>query len=200
MTTTILTKTYNTLPFNKKEILRYADCKDATSELEKILNECIDEVKNVVSYKVCYCIMPVAIKDSSINFDAFKINSEKLAINLRDCDKVIIFGATLGTEIDRLIIKYGKLSPTKALFFQAIGATMIETLCDKFCEDTRKNLNISLKPRFSPGFGDLELSVQKDIFKILDCSKKIGLTLNDSLLMSPTKSVTAFVGIKRKEI
>ncbi|MBO5857729.1 MAG: Vitamin B12 dependent methionine synthase activation subunit, partial [Clostridia bacterium] len=42
---------------------------------------------------------------------------------------------------------------------------------------------------------DLELTTQKDIFKILDCSKKIGLTLNDSLLMSPTKSVTAFVGI-----
>ena len=39
-------------------------------------------------------------------------------------------------------------------------------------------------------------TTQKDIFKILDCSKKIGLTLTDSLLMSPTKSVTAIVGIK----
>ena len=195
MSITVLTKAYNNLPFNKKEILRYADCKDVTSELEKILNECIDEVKNVVSYKVCYCIMPVAIKDSSINFDAFKVNSEKLAINLRDCDKVIVFGATLGTEIDRLIMKYGKLSPTKALFFQAIGATMIETLCDEFSQEIKSELSVNLKPRFSPGFGDLELTCQKDIFKILNCSKNIGLTLNNSLLMSPTKSVTAFVGI-----
>jgi len=30
---------------------------------------------------------------------------------------------------------------------------------------------------------------------VLDCAKKIGLTLNDSLLMSPSKSVTAFAGI-----
>ena len=159
------------------------------------MNECIEEAKNVISYKVCYCILPINIKESAIDFNAFKVNSEKLALNLKNCENAIIFGATLGTEIDRLIIKYGKLSPTKALFFQAIGATQIEALCDEFCNEIKNELNVNLKPRFSPGFGDLELTTQKDIFKLLDCSKKIGLTLNDSLLMSPTKSVTAFVGI-----
>ena len=52
-----------------------------------------------------------------------------------------------------------------------------------------------LRPRFSAGYGDLSLSVQKDIFSVLDCARKIGLTLNDSLIMSPSKSVTAVVGI-----
>ena len=197
MNTTVLIKTYFDLPFNKKEILRYANCKDLTPELEKLLNECIEEVKNNISYKVCYCILPINIKDSTIDFSAFKVNSEKLAINLKNCENTIVFGATLGTEIDRLIIKYGKLSPTKALFFQAIGATQIEMLCDEFCKDIKTELNVNLKPRFSAGFGDLDLTYQKDIFKILDCSKKIGLTLNDSLLMSPTKSVTAFVGVNK---
>ena len=195
MSTTVFIKTYNHLPFNKKEILRYSNSKELTPELEKLLNECIEEAKNVISYKVCYCVLPVNIKESAIDFNAFKVNSEKLALNLKNCENAIIFGATLGTEIDRLIIKYGKLSPTKALFFQAIGATQIEALCDEFCNEIKNELNVNLKPRFSPGFGDLELTTQKDIFKLLDCSKKIGLTLNDSLLMSPTKSVTAFVGI-----
>ena len=195
MNTAVLTKTYNDLPFNKKEILRYSDCKVLTPETEKLLNECIDEIKNKLSYKVCYCVLPVKITDKTLDFGVFKVNSEKLCLNLKNCEKVIIFGATLGTEIDRFIMKYGKLSPTKALFFQAIGAACIETLCDKFIEETEKEINATLKPRFSPGFGDLELTTQKDIFKVLDCSKKIGLTLNDSLLMSPTKSVTAFVGI-----
>ena len=197
MNTTVLIKTYFDLPFNKKEILRYANCKDLTPELEKLLNECIEEVKNNISYKVCYCILPINIKDSTIDFSAFKVNSEKLALNLKNCEEAIIFGATLGTELDRLIMKYGKLSPTKALFFQAIGATQIETLCDEFCKDIKTELNVNFKPRFSAGFGDLDLTYQKDIFKILDCSKKIGLTLNDSLLMSPTKSVTAFVGVNK---
>ncbi len=197
MNHTVLTKTYNDLPFDKKEILRYVDCKVSTPETEKLLNECIEEIKNKLSYKICYCVLPVKITEHSIDFDAFKVNSEKLSLNLKNCEKVIIFGATLGTEIDRLIMKYGKLSPTKALFFQGIGAAGIETLCDEFLKDIKNELNVNLKPRFSPGFGDLELTTQKDIFKVLDCSKKIGLTLNDSLLMSPTKSVTAFVGITK---
>ena len=195
MNTTVLTKTYNNLPFDKKEVLRYADCKDLSPKIEALLNECIEEAIQTLSYKVCYCILPINIWGNTIDFGAFKVNSEKLTINLKKCEKAVLFGATLGTDFDRLIMKYGKLSPTKALFFQAIGATMIETLCDEFCKDIKAELNVNLKPRFSPGYGDLDLSCQKSIFKLLDCSKKIGLTLNDSLLMSPTKSVTAFVGI-----
>ena len=195
MSITVLTKAYKILPFNKKEILRYADCKDLSPEIEALLNECIKETIQTLSYKVCYCILPINISGNTIDFGTFKVNSEKLAINLKNCESAIIFGATLGTDIDRIIMKYGKLSPTKALFFQAIGATMIETLCDEFCKDIKAELNVNLKPRFSPGYGDLDLSCQKDIFKVLNCSKNIGLTLNDSLLMSPTKSVTAFVGI-----
>ena len=195
MSITVLTKTYFDLPFNKKELLRYADCKDLSPEIEMLLDECIEEATQTLSYKVCYCILPINISGNTIDFGAFKINSEKLAINLKNCESAIIFGATLGTDIDRIIMKYGKLSPTKALFFQAIGATMIETLCDEFCKDIKAELNVNLKPRFSPGYGDLDLSCQKNIFKLLNCSKNIGLTLNDSLLMSPTKSVTAFVGI-----
>lgn len=195
MSITVLTKAYKNLPFNKKEILRYADCKDLSPEIEMLLDECIEETTQTLSYKVCYCILPINISGNTIDFGAFKVNSEKLAINLKNCESAIIFGATLGTDIDRIIMKYGKLSPTKALFFQAIGATMIETLCDEFCKDIKAELNVNLKPRFSPGYGDLDLSCQKNIFKLLNCSKKIGLTLNNSLLMSPTKSVTAFVGI-----
>lgn len=195
MSITVLTKTYFDLPFNKKEILRYADCKDLSPEIEMLLDACIEEAIQTLSYKVCYCVLPVNISGNTIDFGAFKVNSEKLTINLKDCEKAVLFGATLGTDIDRLIMKYGKLSPTKALFFQSIGATMIEALCDEFCKDIKAELNVNLKPRFSPGYGDLDLSCQKSIFKLLNCSKNIGLTLNDSLLMSPTKSVTAFVGI-----
>ena len=93
-------------------------------------------------------------------------------------------------------MKYSKISPVKALIFQAIGAERIEKLCDVFCKDIAKERKT--KPRFSPGFGDLPLTIQKDIFAALDCGKNIGLSLTDSMLMSPTKSVTAIVGIISK--
>ena len=51
---------------------------------------------------------------------------------------------------------------------------------------TRGSVNLFTRPRFSPGYGDLPLTVQKDFFRVLDCTRKIGLSLNDSLLMSPS--------------
>ena len=102
--------------------------------------------------------------------------------------------AGAGLEIDRLIRRYTSLSPAKALFFQAIGAERIESLCDAFCEELKKD-GLQLRPRFSPGYGDLPMELQKDIFRVLDCPRKIGLALNESLLMSPSKSVTAIIGI-----
>ena len=84
--------------------------------------------------------------------------------------------------------------------FQSIGAERIENLCDLLCCDLSNEMGVKFKNRFSAGYGDLSLSTQKDIFKILDVTKNIGVSLNNSLLMSPTKSVTAFVGITDEKV
>lgn len=191
----ILSKTYIEPPFCEKEILRYAGCKDKDEQISAILRECISEVKDKLVYKVCYCKFEVKIEENTCDFDVFRLQSEKLALNLKDCEKVILFAATVGVEIDRLISKYGRLSPVKSLIFQAIGAERIEALCDVFCADIEREYNIGLKPRFSPGYADLPLDAQKDIFAILAPERRIGLTLSRSLLMSPSKSVTAFLGL-----
>lgn len=99
-------------------------------------------------------------------------------------------------EIDRLIAKYGKISPTKALIFQAIGSERAEALCNLFCADMEKTYSLKAAPRFSSGYGDLPLESQKPIFSVLLPERNLGITLTDSMLMFPTKSVTAFVGLK----
>ena len=125
-------------------------------------------------------------------------DSQGLCRNLQGCDKVILFAATVGLAPDRLIARYGRLSPTKALCMQAIGADRIESLCDAFCDELAADYaaeGYQLRPRFSPGYGDFPLDAQKAFFQALDCHRKIGLSLNDSLLMSPSKSVTALIGL-----
>ena len=103
----------------------------------------------------------------------------------------------IGHEIDRLIKKYGVISPAKAVVFQGLGAERIEALCDLFCADLESE-GLTARPRFSPGYGDLPLELQRDIFRTLDCPRRIGATLNQSLLISPTKSVSAVVGLKKR--
>ena len=192
---TVEIKTYKAPDFCENEALRYAGCKKADEEILKLLYECKVQADKVISYKVCYIVLPLEIKEDKCDFESFSLSSKMLSENLAGCKKVLLFAATLGTGLDRLITKYSRISPSKALILQAIGAERIEALCDAFCEEFEETDSIKLKPRFSPGYGDLELSAQKEIFNILDCPRKIGLTLNDSLLMSPSKSVTAFAGI-----
>ena len=113
-------------------------------------------------------------------------HSRDLQKNLKGCCRIILFGATVGLELDRLIARYGRLSPSKALCFQAIGAERIESLCNAFndeIDEIFREQGMYTRPRFSPGYGDLPINMQKDIFAALDCPRKIGLSLNESLLI-----------------
>ena len=192
----IYTEIYTAPEWNERECLRYAGTTpQAVSAEERSLFEgCLKEVEKKLTYKVCWGRFPVRRTENGLDFGFFKTDSKALMKNLEGCEEIIVFAATIGLEIDRLIRRYSSLSPAKALFFQAIGAERIESLCDAFCDDL-KGKGLQLRPRFSPGYGDLPLELQKDLFRVLDCPRKIGLSLNESLLMSPSKSVTAIIGI-----
>lgn len=195
---TVLTESYKEPQFNRKEILRYAGCREETDEVSKMLDECISECTGRLTYKVCYGEFPVELSEKSVDFSFMKAESKALAKNFSGCRASIVFAATVGIEMDRLIAKYGRISPAKGLIFQAIGAERIESLCDAFNKDIKMRLSergLFARPRFSPGYGDFPLNAQTDIFRVLDCPRKIGLSLNESLLMSPSKSVTAVIGV-----
>lgn len=179
-------------PFDRREILRYAGSKGAADEaLSAVLDECLSECAEVFTPRLCYRIF-----DTESFFDRFDRQRESALVKARleGCDKVLVFAATVGVGIDRLVRKYAAVSPVKALLFQAIGAERIESLCEVFCGNLQARYG-KLASRFSAGYGDFPLTAQTAFFETLDCARGIGLTLTDSLLMTPTKSVTAAVGI-----
>lgn len=200
MNITVLTKSYPAPPVNEKEILRYARCGSLDEEAERLLKSCISEASEALSCKVCYAELPAVINGSHCDFGVFELSSENLSKNLSGCDRVIIFAATAGVGIDRLIAKYARISPAKSVLLQAIGAERVEAVCDAFCSDVEKEYKTKPKPRFSPGYGDVSLQVQKNFFAVLECEKRVGITLNENLFMSPSKSVTAFVGIPKEAV
>ncbi len=190
----ISVKSYGDLEINLGEVYRYARQGEVTPEIAKLIEECIAEAMGGFSYKVCYGELDVCISGDTVDFGITKVESRDLARNLKGCNRVVIFCATVGLGIDRLINRYGTTSPAKGLIMQAIGAERIESLCNAFNNEIKRKHETV--PRLSPGYGDFPLEFQREIFRLLSPDKRIGLMLNESLLMSPTKSVTAIIGLK----
>ena len=191
----VLSRVYGEPAICENEILRYAGCKEANDATLALMKDCLKKAKEVLSYRVCFCKLPVTVAAGVCALGDLKFRSKDLAINLNGCDVAILFAATLGAPFDRLIAKHSHLSPSVAHMLDAIGTERIEALCDAFCSDIEAETGAPLKPRFSAGYGDLSIEAQRQIFALLGCEKQIGLTLTDSLIMAPSKSVTAIVGI-----
>jgi hypothetical protein len=196
----VLTYSCELPPIDRREWFRYMGAPNPSPELEHLADVCAREAKNCFMGRVCYCELPVQHTEAGVDLSFGEIRSRNLSDRLLKCDRAVVFAATVGVEIDRLIAKYSHTSPAKALCLQALGTERIEALCDAFCEDVAEKIRDTgriLVPRFSAGYGDLPISLQRDLFRVLDCSRRIGVSLGESLLMSPTKSVTAIVGIRK---
>ena len=191
---TVYTKSYAAPAVNDKEILRYAGVVTPTEEISELMAECLEIALGALSYNVCFAQFPIKHLPDGIDFGFASTNSVCLKKNLSECESVILFAATVGSGLDRLIARYSVISPAKAFMLQAIGAERIEALCNAFNQEISAEANTS--PRYSAGYGDLPLEFQREIFKALDCQRKIGVTLQESLIMLPSKSVTAIIGIK----
>ena len=186
---------------DRAEIRRYAGmARGETAEdagTESLLAEVMEEMKGAFAYRVCYRRTGIAWDGEKPRLP-FGSESRQLAGCLRGSREIVVFAATAGMEADRRIARYQRISPTKALLAQAYGAERAERLCDVFCAEIAEEAaaeGLRCTPRFSPGYGDLPLETQRDVFRLLDCERKIGVWLNESLLMTPSKSVTAVFGL-----
>ena len=191
-------KSYDSPAVNEREILRYAGAGKSADELLPLLRECLREIEGRLAYRVCYREFDISFRDGVIDLGFTVTDSRDLAKNLSRCKKIVVFAATVGVEMDRLIARYSSNSPARAVMLQAIGNERVESLCNTFNKEIAERYAAEgnrTRPRFSAGYGDLPLSIQTDIFATLDCPRKIGVTLNQSLFMSPSKSVTAIIGI-----
>lgn len=192
-------------PVNEREVWRYSGymglAEQVDGELKNLLEQVKKELQNVFAYKVCFRRMEVTWENGIPNLP-FGVESKDLAKCLAGSQEVVLFAATIGLEIDRFIAKNSRFAPTKALLMQAYGAERVECLCDVFCKELEAEIasdGLGMTARFSPGYGDLPLTTQVDMFRLLDCNRQIGISLNESLLMTPSKSVTAIVGLKKEK-
>lgn len=120
-----------------------------------------------------------------------------LARHLAGCNDVYLACATLGARFDAFQRRIAVTSGADAFILQAVGAAMIEKLMDSVEDGIRAELasGEALTVRYSPGYGDFPLSAQRDILSLLDACRRVGVSLTDTLLMTPSKSVSAVIGV-----
>lgn len=188
---------------NTKEILRYLGYgrHEAKEQVLVLIEACVRELERAAVPKSIYKEYPLSFYgEEGIDCCAFQTCSKALKKNLKDCQSMLLFGATLGTGVDLLLHRYNRLQMSKAVVLQAAAAAMLEDYCDQMNEELEKKYEekgLYLRPRFSPGYGDFSLECQPALLGCLEAGKRIGITLTDSLLMAPSKSVTAVIGISR---
>ncbi|MBR0040351.1 MAG: vitamin B12 dependent methionine synthase, activation domain protein [Oscillospiraceae bacterium] len=136
------------------------------------------------------------LPDSLLEGTDYHPGGEDIRAFLYDCDSVIVMAATLGIEAENLIRRTAGKNLADSVILDAAGSAAIEAVCDNFCEDLAAAFAPRfLTDRFSPGYGDMPLSDQRAIFSLLDVSRRIGVSLSESCLMIPQKSVTALIGV-----
>ena len=186
------------------EVLRYAGIREEAAcgeELWQSAAEAVDAVGQAAApkriFRECRLQMP---QEGVCEIDGMVWKSKSLAAHLRGCDRVLLFAATLGSGVDRLIARSSAVRMSRAVMMQAAAAALIEAYCDGVCaaqEEEYRRAGYYCKPRFSPGYGDFPLSCQIDLMTHLNAYKYTGISVSSGGQMVPMKSVSAVIGLTR---
>ena len=120
---------------------------------------------------------------------------------LEECHSCVMMAVTIGRGVDAELRRRQITDMAGAVILDSCASSAVESVCEQLQADLEKNYQTQgmyLTDRFSPGYGDLPLSLQPEICRALSAEKRIGLSLTGGMLMMPTKSVTALIGIANR--
>lgn len=186
----------------KDEVLRYLGYKGQCIEdsLDELIESCRKEVRSLSDTKYLYEYFNIEHINEGVRVDNSEIifPGDDLKKHLEDCKSIAIIAVTAGGNIEKHIKLTEKTNLTKALIMDACATTLVEEICDEIeeaigLEAKSKQLNIT--GRYSPGYGDLPLEVQRDVISLVNCNKRIGVNLSAHNILFPRKSVTAIIGV-----
>ena len=197
-----MTESPEKLNINKKEIYRYLGIQRPGPEpaTVSLVDSVIAELMVTALLREFHQDFPVHVlqdDEHTIDFGFFRTHSRSLEKNLKGCSRIIMMAATIGSKVDLLLRRYSLTQTSRGVVMQAASAEFIESWCNLICDRLKTEYaakGLFLRPRFSPGYGDFSLENQKNLFQVLQVEKRVGIALTDSLLMLPSKSVTAVIG------
>lgn len=174
------------MELNIDEALRYLGVREDDGTLRAQMSALAEELQSRITPRFTWVLADVS---------ALALPGRTAEKMLANCQQAAILVCTLGAEFDQWVRREQSRNMTRAVMLDALGSAYVESGCDAAADAIRARFPaMYLTDRFSPGYGDLPLDVQPRLTALAGASR-IGVTLTDSLLMNPQKSVTAVVGI-----
>lgn len=182
----------------REETLRYLRYSDQviTVEQDALIDSAIAEVVEYASPRTVHRIFDLKKKDGLLAIDAeIDLHFSDLQKLLTGCESCLLIAGTLGAHLDQRMRYVSKIDMARYVIMDAAASALVEEICDVLQE----SLPFSpLTFRFSPGYGDVPITLQKQLLAVLDAGRRIGLTLTPTMLMMPQKSISGIVGIGRE--
>ncbi len=181
---------------NRTDALRYMGygTREPDSQTSALLDKCERELLRAIDGKYVYRVF--SLTDGQIPDSKFRLDGYSIKKHLEGCTKAIFLCGTLSEAVDRLIRVKQISSMAEAIVVDALASAAVEQVCDLAENEILKDFpNLEHTWRFGLGYGDFPLTGQRKFLDILDAPKRIGVCVNESLLLTPTKSVTCVFGL-----
>ena len=185
---------------NISDALRYMKVPPTVrdEELTRTVREAFVNLEGYIEARCVWGRFRIGHFDGGIELEEAEIFSRNIARLTERCDECILLAATLGHEVDRQIALAQRKNMLEGVALDACAGVRIDAYIDGYVENEivpclRKGEKLT--HRFSPGYGDLSMNVTEEIIAVLEATKRIGLSVTRSLMMTPMKSVTAIIGI-----
>ncbi|MCR4793622.1 MAG: 5-methyltetrahydrofolate--homocysteine methyltransferase [Ruminococcus sp.] len=191
-------------PISLSEAARYMGIKGTPTEaISGMLERCERLVRERVRPKYVYLETSVEFSENGVVLGAMSepLTGEDIKRHLSGCDRAVMLAATLSQEADKLIRQAAVTDMAESLAIDCLCSAAVEQVCNRAEEEIFQKHETKYRTwRFSPGYGDLPISLQKSFLIALNAQRRIGLTVTESSLLIPSKSVTAIIGISDKPI
>ncbi len=190
---------------DRAEAMRYLSCRDKSNSgvVAEYLDQCERLVLESLNPKYTYKYFPLDFcgEKPVLTDCTLSLEGKDIAAHLAGCRGVIILAATDGAGVDALIRRLQVENMAAAVIADALAGAAVEEILNKAEVEIKERYgNMYFTERYSPGYGDLPLNIQKTILNILDAQKRIGLCVGSGGLLTPIKSVTAFIGVSENPL
>lgn len=186
---------------DRAEILMFLNTPELDDNLSAMLDACTEKLCAAAQPRTIYRVLPVEHTAEGVTLGGLPLQGQDIALHLTGCKEAVLLAVTLSAPVDALIRRASVTDMTQAVMYDAIAGAAVERVCNDLEAEIRAKYPYPYyTARFSAGYGDFPITQQGALVRLLDATRKIGLTVTPAQTLVPMKSVTAVIGMSHEPV